>query len=249
MKSYYRNCRNCGRRIQLRQMPAGHYVAYEGYDTIHDCNKIPERRKNDSQASKSTEVKPGYDDLGFIDVTVPDGGVTGSEVVTVKRKGTEIKPRKESSSKGKLTQKSLPPDDFKHAIDLAISDFHVLDISYVDSKGKRTIRDIEPLERDDQYLAAYCRKARAMRRFRISSIKSVSQKDETFEPKPYTESGNTVKGMRTIPPPTSDLRYNFNATPSPSFPEPGELKKTKSGIPPWLWIIAVLIAIFLLSRC
>lgn len=35
--SFFRPCRYCGRRIQLRQMPTGKWVAFEGGDQIHRC--------------------------------------------------------------------------------------------------------------------------------------------------------------------------------------------------------------------
>lgn len=40
-ESYRRRCKYCGRWIQLRQMPHGQWVAFEGYDTVHDCEKQP----------------------------------------------------------------------------------------------------------------------------------------------------------------------------------------------------------------
>ena len=35
--SYYRACRKCGQRIQMREMPHGQWVAFEGFDTPHNC--------------------------------------------------------------------------------------------------------------------------------------------------------------------------------------------------------------------
>lgn len=37
--SYNRKCRSCGKPIQMRQMPHGQWVAFEGYDTPHKCSK------------------------------------------------------------------------------------------------------------------------------------------------------------------------------------------------------------------
>ena len=37
--SYYRKCRDCGRQIQLRKMPGGHWTAWEGYNQLHNCAK------------------------------------------------------------------------------------------------------------------------------------------------------------------------------------------------------------------
>lgn len=38
-KSYNRLCKHCGRHIQLRQMPGGQWVAFEGYDKVHNCDE------------------------------------------------------------------------------------------------------------------------------------------------------------------------------------------------------------------
>jgi len=45
MPSYYRRCRYCGRLIQLREMPAGQWVAFEGYGTLHECGSAPVGRE------------------------------------------------------------------------------------------------------------------------------------------------------------------------------------------------------------
>ena len=37
--SYKRRCQNCKLWIQLRKMPGGQWVAFEGWDTIHDCKQ------------------------------------------------------------------------------------------------------------------------------------------------------------------------------------------------------------------
>jgi hypothetical protein len=73
--SYYRNCKTCGRRIQLRQMPAGQWVAYEGYDTVHDCSRRPSQHASaphprGPQSSGQLEG-PSYDGLEFVDIEVP----------------------------------------------------------------------------------------------------------------------------------------------------------------------------------
>lgn len=43
-ESYHRHCKYCGRWIQLRKMPHGQWVAFEGYDQVHDCQKSPSER-------------------------------------------------------------------------------------------------------------------------------------------------------------------------------------------------------------
>lgn len=38
--TYRRRCRHCARWISLRQMPAGHWLAFER-DSVHDCDRAP----------------------------------------------------------------------------------------------------------------------------------------------------------------------------------------------------------------
>lgn len=63
--SYSRKCRNCGRWINLRQMPHGRYVAFEG-DQPHNCKK---------PVVVKAILKPGraggLNDPEFPDVVVP----------------------------------------------------------------------------------------------------------------------------------------------------------------------------------
>jgi hypothetical protein len=48
-ESYFRNCRGCGHRIHMRQMPQGHWLAFEDSDQVHDCPN-----------------PTAYDDLGWL---------------------------------------------------------------------------------------------------------------------------------------------------------------------------------------
>jgi hypothetical protein len=48
MANYRRRCRRCRKWIQLRQMPAGQWVAFDGYDTVHECR--PDTVKSHSSA-------------------------------------------------------------------------------------------------------------------------------------------------------------------------------------------------------
>ena len=69
--SYYRNCKTCGRRIQLRKMPGGQWVAFEGFETLHDCSRKPEHT---SQGSAPARI--GSDPLSGLDfesVQIPGG--------------------------------------------------------------------------------------------------------------------------------------------------------------------------------
>jgi hypothetical protein len=69
-KAYSRTCRNCGEPINMRKMPHGQWVAFEGYDTPHAprCGKKSPiiRRKTDSSSFSDP-----LSDIGFHDVNVP----------------------------------------------------------------------------------------------------------------------------------------------------------------------------------
>lgn len=76
MTSYYRKCKHCGRRIQMRQMPEGQWVAWEGYDTIHDCNNPPIRADkktgwiNFPDLEQEQEETNLYGELEFSDIEI-----------------------------------------------------------------------------------------------------------------------------------------------------------------------------------
>lgn len=82
MASYSRNCKRCGRRINLRQMPGGQWVAFEGYDSPHDCNVSRQTQPSTThphQAPSGTgsNEQSVYDDLEFPEVQVGEPtGVT-----------------------------------------------------------------------------------------------------------------------------------------------------------------------------
>lgn len=64
--SYQRKCRDCGRRIQLRKMPAGQWVAFEGYNTQHNCKRPPRSKSSKISPSPDSQNSP-YDSLGFME--------------------------------------------------------------------------------------------------------------------------------------------------------------------------------------
>ena len=90
-KSYTRDCRYCGRRIQLRQMPGGQWVPFEGFDMPHKCNATVPRgrtgamdpgsraRRGPPWPSAPDQMASGqpqragstFDGLEFLDVSVP----------------------------------------------------------------------------------------------------------------------------------------------------------------------------------
>lgn len=67
MKSYKERCKHCDRWIQLRHMPGGQWVAFEGYDTVHDCSK-PVRKSSGRAGSVATEGSQS--DPGFADISI-----------------------------------------------------------------------------------------------------------------------------------------------------------------------------------
>jgi hypothetical protein len=58
-------------------MPHGQWVAFEGYDTPHDCSKPVPRDRNPKTLPLFENPPPGkkksgnYDDLGFPDISIP----------------------------------------------------------------------------------------------------------------------------------------------------------------------------------
>ena len=55
--SYVRNCKKCGQRISLRQMPGGHWVAFEvRSDMPHECFKENSKTNNFSKEERKMEV-------------------------------------------------------------------------------------------------------------------------------------------------------------------------------------------------
>ena len=62
MTSYNRKCKHCGRWINIRQMPHGQWVAYEG-DQQHDCNKA--RIRKGKRPGKVETERPGSQDESF----------------------------------------------------------------------------------------------------------------------------------------------------------------------------------------
>jgi len=77
MSNYSRNCRDCGRRINLREMPHGQWVAFEG-DRQHKCDEPasdkvgPVRVNRPRPAEPATEpFKPLYPKISEIPISDP----------------------------------------------------------------------------------------------------------------------------------------------------------------------------------
>ena len=119
--SYYKRCDVCGRQIQLRQMPGGQWVAFEGFDTIHKHEKPTVRTRTSSDRTKRPpamktppryradrpERSRPYDDLSFPEIEVPGTA-----------KGKEAKPvGKESSHRTGRPERARPYDDLDFDLD------------------------------------------------------------------------------------------------------------------------------------
>src|SRR6266436_8006283 len=66
--SYVRPCRTCKRRISMRQMPHGQWVAFEN-DEVHNCNKLPKVDVVRSTPRRSPQVDAPTE---FDDIVIPD---------------------------------------------------------------------------------------------------------------------------------------------------------------------------------
>lgn len=97
--SYSKICIHCKRRINLRKMPNGKWVAFEGYDTVHDCKKPIARNPSSSKRySRHEEDQTIYDrvDIPEVEIDKPDGGT---------QLGTQPRPH----SSGQSSPPILPP--------------------------------------------------------------------------------------------------------------------------------------------
>jgi predicted DNA-binding transcriptional regulator YafY len=165
--SYYRNCKKCGRRIQLRQMPAGQWVAYEGYETIHDCRTRPTRHARTIRTTTSPvrpSDKSAYEFLDFADIQVPGSAPAASNDTAPNAVG-------------------VARVDIAQRIHEALSSHRVLRIVFVAKDGTTTTRDIEPIEQTATQCVAYCRLRRDFRTFRIAAIRSAEFTGDGFVPR------------------------------------------------------------------
>jgi hypothetical protein len=110
MASYSRGCKKCGRRINLRKMPGGQWVAFEGFDTVHDCHSAKERspakplpKKHEQNESRTEESI--YDNIDFPEVMI--GGVQDtSPPKNSSSDSSRISHQKETI---RIPQPSIPP--------------------------------------------------------------------------------------------------------------------------------------------
>lgn len=59
----------------------------------------------------------------------------------------------------------------------------LLEITYVDAKGKQSIRKVEPYEIKDGKLFAHCVDKNGIRAFKLDNLVSGRITDDTFEPR------------------------------------------------------------------
>lgn len=56
MASYWQHCRDCGHRIQLREMPQGQWVAFDAYDRVHRCPGTRQQRHTQPSSAHPSSV-------------------------------------------------------------------------------------------------------------------------------------------------------------------------------------------------
>lgn len=180
MNSYSRKCRYCGVRIHLRKMPAGQWVAFEGFDTVHRCS-FERKGSAENFAGRSREpYRKGQvgvdefdlDDLEFADIAIPNHGV--------------------------LSGGSTAPD-IKRDLAEALREHRVVLLSYTAryrGRTQQTERAIEPLQMRGDFLDAYCRLRQDFRTFRISRIHRLTATSEGFSPRSMPSPGG-----RSVAPP------------------------------------------------
>jgi predicted DNA-binding transcriptional regulator YafY len=96
---------------------------------------------------------------------------------------------------------SQPNEDNKFVdIRKAILQHRVISFEYLNSQGKKSLRDVEPEKLHYKgyswYLTGYCKLRRETRIFRISRIKKVQIKNEFFTPRIHTEKQDDIINPR-----------------------------------------------------
>lgn len=75
--AYRRPCRSCGKPINLRRMPGGQWVPFEGYDTPHKCDTAtgrPKPNSNPTRTLRPSEEASIYQDIPFEDIEMEKAG-------------------------------------------------------------------------------------------------------------------------------------------------------------------------------
>ena len=107
MTSYRRNCKYCGRSISMRQMPGGHWVAFED-NVAHDCGKTPVKKDNSKTVNiqRGADDKSIYDDIELVNVDIGKGTATEREMPV-----DQVKPIAEAKNE---RQTSIPQRPVQH---------------------------------------------------------------------------------------------------------------------------------------
>ena len=56
--SYFRDCKWCGQRIHMRQMPHGQWVAFDGDESVHECGQSSQY--DNAPSTHAAPTRPVY---------------------------------------------------------------------------------------------------------------------------------------------------------------------------------------------
>jgi hypothetical protein len=245
MNSYHRNCHTCGVLIQLRKMPGGQWVAFEGFDQLHQCRTTAsssERQGTSTQnrpvgarATPARESKGDYEDLEFIDVEIPGlGRGKGTSQPTGTRNLSTASPAEPSPILSPI-----------YTVRQAIDQRQVLRIMYQGRTGKPAFRNIEPMELSGSMCHAFCRLRHDWRNFRIERMASITPTGEVFAPRPLPSASQSASAYRrSAPSPNRVPPRSRSATVNP--PRPPNTS-SDGGLPRWIWILIVLAVLYWLA--
>jgi predicted DNA-binding transcriptional regulator YafY len=138
------------------------------------------------------------DDMAAIITTLRgiDGAMTGSHDILIEKLKNTLPSQHLETLNAKLRQFVIDLSPWYDAADTkeklavirkAIEDARLLEFNYTDSEGKRTSRVVEPyslvLKAQKWYLCAWCRLRGDFRFFKVSRIKELTVRNETFTPR------------------------------------------------------------------
>jgi hypothetical protein len=100
----------------MRKMPAGQWVAFEGYDTIHDCKK-PSKKTSTSDSERKpyhnlNSIKSSFENLDFPDIRIEQESVTPKSTTIPSTPATAEKQTQDLSSQyppAKTSAFEIPP--------------------------------------------------------------------------------------------------------------------------------------------
>lgn len=161
----HRKCKYCGQRISLREMPAGHWVAFDfATDNVHGCVRgaVPVGR-----FPKVVQVRPVRTPVGAHSLPVRRPAAQADHVTLVATGAQSVRALLERA------QREL------RCVKL---------VYYTASRNATTERVVEPLALEPYgrgtLVHAYCRWRQDFRRFALSNIRRAELMNETFVPRP-----------------------------------------------------------------